>query len=328
MNFQPGQKMNKTKIGSSKNTVDVGYTEFYEELQPSNKLTGGVGDSTAPHHVDPVEFSLGQTLEMEHTTDPDISAEIALDHLHSDPQYYSKLKKAGLAKELEQVNTTSGFGDPDHPINDKKRLGSDITCTPGDNIKGTIGNTPDGSIEGYKNDQPIITKNQSTSGNNPIDIDINEPITETRTLPLNRKLWKRAKSLAEKKFTKNVNIAAMKWYIKNGGLYKKHKHMKLNEASNSSATGGSVAKGSVAVKAPVVATPKAGIAPKGGSKGANDGTGEDTPRGEVYDFFKYKADNSKMKNTNMVTKKTSGKVGLYELAKQILQKINNESNVK
>ena len=326
MNLTPGQSMNKTKVGAEKNSVDIGYTEFYEELQLNNKLTGGVGDSTAPHHVDPVEFSLGQTLEMEHTTDPDISAEIALDHLHTDPKYYSKLKKAGLAKELEQVNTTSGFGDPDHPINDKKRLGSDITCTPGDNIQGTIGNTPDGHIEGYDQDQPIINKNQQ---NKTVDVDINEPITETKARPLNIKLWKRAKALAEKKFTKNVNLVATRWYLKNGGLYKKHTNMKLNEASNSGAAGSAVAKGAVVAKAPVAPAPKGGGG--GGvksSKTSNDGTDEDTPRGEVYDFFKYKTDNSKMKNTNMVAKKTTGKVGLYELAKQILQKINETETGK
>jgi len=44
------------------NNWDIGYNEFYEDLQPANKLTGGVGDATAPHDVDPVELSLGQTV--------------------------------------------------------------------------------------------------------------------------------------------------------------------------------------------------------------------------------------------------------------------------
>jgi len=154
------------------NNWDIGYNEFYEDLQPANKLTGGVGDATAPHDVDPVELSLGQTIEMEHTTDPDIATEIALDHLKENPKYYTQLKNAGLAKELELVSTSSGFGDPNHPINDKKRLGSDITCTPGNNIVGKIGNTPDGHVEGYNDSPSIIDK--------PVDIDIEEPVDEDR----------------------------------------------------------------------------------------------------------------------------------------------------
>jgi hypothetical protein len=37
-----------------------------------------------------------------------------------------------------------------NPINNKKRLGSDITCTAGNNIVGKIGNTPDGHVEGFQ----------------------------------------------------------------------------------------------------------------------------------------------------------------------------------
>ena len=141
------------------NDWDVSYREFYEHLKEEvNTLTGGVGDATATSDVDPVELSLGQTVETEHTADPDIATEIALDHLSEDPNYYTKLKKAGLAKELDVVNSSSGFGDPDHPRNDKKRLGSNVTCTSGNNIVGNKGQTPTGSNEGRKNDEAIGNK--------------------------------------------------------------------------------------------------------------------------------------------------------------------------
>jgi len=39
------------------------------------------------------EFKLGIKVEMEHTSDPSIAAEIALDHLVEDPKYYTKLDK-------------------------------------------------------------------------------------------------------------------------------------------------------------------------------------------------------------------------------------------
>lgn len=212
-------------IDTKHNDWDVSYREFYEDIigEQVNTLTGGVGDATAQSDVDPVELSLGQTVEMEHTTDPDIATEIALDHLSEDPQYYTKLRKAGLAKELDQVSTSSGFGDPDHPINDKKRLGSIVTCTPGNNIV-TFDKTPDGSIEGRKNVPPIVDKT--------VEIDITEPLyqelNEVRkkkkkrgAKPTNPKLWSRAKSMARSKFdvypSAYANAWAAKWYKKKGG---------------------------------------------------------------------------------------------------------------
>lgn len=211
-------------IDTEHNDWDVSYREFYEDIlnEQVNTLTGGVGDATAQSDVNPVELSMGQTVEMEHTTDPDIATEIALDHLSEDPEYYTKLRKAGLAKELDQVNTTSGFGDPEHPINDKKRLGSTVTCTPGNNII-AVDKTPNGSIEGRKNVPPIVDKE--------IEIDIIEPtyqeLNEVRkkkkggAKPTNPKLWSRAKSLARSKFdvypSAYANAWAAKWYKKKGG---------------------------------------------------------------------------------------------------------------
>ena len=214
-------------IDTEHNDWDVSYREFYEDVigEQVNTLTGGVGDATASNDVDPVELSLGQTVEMEHTTDPNIATEIALDHLSEDPQYYTKLRKAGLAKELDVVNASSGFGDPEHPINDKKRLGSNVTCTAGNNIVGTIGKTPNGSIEGRKNVPPIVDKT--------VEIDIIEPVyqelNEVRkkkkkkggAKPTNPKLWSRAKSMARSKFdvypSAYANAWAAKWYKKKGG---------------------------------------------------------------------------------------------------------------
>lgn len=216
------------------NDWDINYTEFYEHLlKEDNKLVGGVGDATAKSNVDPVELSMGQTVEMEHTTDPDIATEIALDHLSEDPHYYTKLKKAGLAKELDLVNASSGFGDPDHPINDLPRLGSDITCTPGNNIIGNIGNTPNGQIQGRDN-PPIINKNVG------IDIEVEEPTFNSleeailaekkkkgkkkgkrKPRPTNPSLWARAKSAARSKFdvypSAYANAWAAKWYKSKGG---------------------------------------------------------------------------------------------------------------
>jgi hypothetical protein len=46
--------------------------------------------------VDPDELRAGIEEEMEHTEDPRVAKQIALDHLAEDPAYYSKLAAAGL----------------------------------------------------------------------------------------------------------------------------------------------------------------------------------------------------------------------------------------
>ena len=66
-----------------------------------DKLDGGLGDGMSlsdiadkhnvPHQQIKTEFKKGIKVEMEHTSDPSVAAEIALDHLVEDPEYYSKL---------------------------------------------------------------------------------------------------------------------------------------------------------------------------------------------------------------------------------------------
>lgn len=122
----------------------------------NNKLKGGSGDNTPSDKVNPNQLSLGVQIEMEHSNDPEIAKEIAMDHLTEDPEYYTKLIKAGLAKEF-QPSCSSGFGDPDQGFNDPARLGHSVTATPGNNIVGTMGHTPDGHTDG-RNSDPIINK--------------------------------------------------------------------------------------------------------------------------------------------------------------------------
>lgn len=45
---------------------------------------------------------MGIAVEMEHTNDPRVAEEIALDHLSEDPRYYSNGRKRGMFPELSQ----------------------------------------------------------------------------------------------------------------------------------------------------------------------------------------------------------------------------------
>jgi len=178
-----------TWTNTKHNDVDIGYSEFYEEL------TGGVGDATATHDVDPIELSLGQTVEMEHTTDPNIATEIALDHLSEDPKYYTKLKKAGLAKELDQIGSSTGFGDPDHTINHEKRIGTSTSVIAGNNIVGKIENTPNGYVNGVNDKTSTNSKQLSQMSNNndfTVDLDIEDPsLEEDRCTDIAKRKYKK-----------------------------------------------------------------------------------------------------------------------------------------
>lgn len=86
-----------------------------EELDPTevppkgsvlvkDALPGGVADKTDPKQFPKDLLREGAQHEMEHTDDPKIATEIAMDHLKEDPLYYRKLKAAGLDKgELRKV---------------------------------------------------------------------------------------------------------------------------------------------------------------------------------------------------------------------------------
>ena len=202
------------------NDWDVSYREFYEHITEVNSLTGGVGDVTAPSNVNTKELSIGVQVEMEHTNDEKIATEIAMDHLTEDPQYYSKLVAAGLAKEFSP-SSNSGLGDPNQSINDAPRIGNNSVSS--NNIVGNIGHTPNGKVDGRRS-EPVH--------DDTVEIDIIEPtyqeLNEVRkkkkkrgAKPTNPKLWSRAKSMARSKFdvypSAYANAWAAKWYKKKGG---------------------------------------------------------------------------------------------------------------
>ena len=202
------------------NDWDVSYREFYEHITEVNSLTGGVGDETAPSNVNTKELSIGVQVEMEHTNDEKIATEIAMDHLTEDPQYYSKLVAAGLAKEF-LPSANSGLGDPNQSINDAPRIGNNSVSS--NNIVGNIGHTPNGKVDGRRS-EPVH--------DDTVEIDIIEPtyqeLNEVRkkkkkrgAKPTNPKLWSRAKSMARSKFdvypSAYANAWAAKWYKKKGG---------------------------------------------------------------------------------------------------------------
>jgi hypothetical protein len=70
----------------------------------TNKLKGGVGDDKKPSDFSKGVLDEGIDEEKEHTTDPDMAKEIAIDHLTKDKNYYTKLKKVEKAGSLAAFN--------------------------------------------------------------------------------------------------------------------------------------------------------------------------------------------------------------------------------
>jgi len=68
-------------------------TEF-ENLTKSwkDKIPGGLSDKKKPEDFNQASLLKGQKIESEHTSDPHMQIEIAMDHLTEDPEYYEKLE--------------------------------------------------------------------------------------------------------------------------------------------------------------------------------------------------------------------------------------------
>ena len=72
------------------------FNEFINSFQYTND---GIGKNTSINDVNKKELLVGIAVEMEHTTDLNQSASIAIDHLTENGEYYSILIKSGLVDE-------------------------------------------------------------------------------------------------------------------------------------------------------------------------------------------------------------------------------------
>jgi len=66
-----------------------------------DKLPGGLADSTKPSDYEKTQVERGKEVEFEHTSDPDIAREIAIDHLEEHDDYYVGLEH--MEKALEEI---------------------------------------------------------------------------------------------------------------------------------------------------------------------------------------------------------------------------------
>lgn len=91
-----------------------------------DRLPGGKADDKEPEDFDPNEIKIGNSIEREHTSNPDIATEIAMDHLTEDPEYYDKLLASGIADEKDAKKLYKKFKDKNDWTKSKKDLINNI----------------------------------------------------------------------------------------------------------------------------------------------------------------------------------------------------------
>jgi len=90
--------------------VDVEKIEVDKE-DVGDEIEGGKADDKLPAEFDPEQIAMGIKIEMEHTKDPMIAIEIAMDHLTEIPDYYTRLKQM----EDDAKKNGAGSTDPMNP---------------------------------------------------------------------------------------------------------------------------------------------------------------------------------------------------------------------
>lgn len=66
---------------------------FLKAVGYVDQIPGGKADKRKPEDFDPKQLEKGIKIEMEHTDDPSIAREIAMDHLTEKSDYYDYLEK-------------------------------------------------------------------------------------------------------------------------------------------------------------------------------------------------------------------------------------------
>lgn len=78
------------KCGFAKEAQEI--TSLLKDTSWKDAINGGLADNKNPKDFNPKSLEKGMKVEMEHTNDPKIAIEIAMDHLTEDPNYYEKLE--------------------------------------------------------------------------------------------------------------------------------------------------------------------------------------------------------------------------------------------
>jgi len=128
--------------GGVAETDDVEQIEVDKE-EIGDKIKGGKADDNSPQEFDKEQIKMGLKIEMEHTDDPMIAIEIAMDHLSEFPDYYTRLDK--MEKEAKSEKSEDGEESEDEELTDRllgyepKNVGDEVEIDEEEDLFGRMG---------------------------------------------------------------------------------------------------------------------------------------------------------------------------------------------
>lgn len=169
----------KDRPGADEPGAEAGEEEG--EPETYDRLPGGLGDNANPNQFDRQQVQKGVRTEMEHTADPGIATEIALDHLAENPQYYGQPEPDSESSERRRVVEAYSAEKPREQFSrqDEERIARHVKSGVGellipDNRGGVYGYCRDArggiSVEYYKARKPAAgQKSLWDEGDHPRD---------------------------------------------------------------------------------------------------------------------------------------------------------------
>lgn len=146
--------------------VDHGWEAKEEQdAQDGDMLEGGLADESTGEDMDLDQLIAGLRVEYEHTNNPKMALEIAMDHLMEDPEYYTKLAEMEGEPSVPQPTPTAL--DPSR-FKGTGKLPEELVSLPGDQLaydeqaQGPGPDAPGGSY-GYAHDRALAAKRYERS---------------------------------------------------------------------------------------------------------------------------------------------------------------------
>ena len=102
-------------VGVNEEETETGNDELEGAVEKrsemGDQIQGGLADDDQPDEYNVEQLLMGLEIELEHTDDPMVALEIAMDHLAEIPDYYTRLK----TMEAEAKQNGAGSTDPSNP---------------------------------------------------------------------------------------------------------------------------------------------------------------------------------------------------------------------
>ncbi len=159
------------------------FTDFGNKKWKDN-LEGGDADDMSPDDFSDDDLKIGRSVEREHSSNPDISTEIAMDHLSDDPEYYNKL----IASGIEDTEDVVSLFDEIKGDNARDKARKDIMDYFNDNEEDDYDEDEDFEDEDFEEDE--LGTDKKDFENDELIIDDDEPKNKRQVMEKSVKNYK------------------------------------------------------------------------------------------------------------------------------------------